>query len=258
MKRIKLTVAYDGTDYCGWQIQKNGITVEEVVNRALSRLTGEEITVVGASRTDAGVHARGNVAVFDTDTRIPAERIVYAVNALLPEDVVVVRSEEVPAGWHPRKCVSVKTYEYRILNKEFPDPVRRRDTYFVSFSLDIERMRRAAEYLKGEHDFKSFCSAQTAVETTVRTIYDLDIKKEGEIITIRVRGNGFLYNMVRIIAGTLAGVGRGYFEPEDMERVLEAKDRTKAGVTAPPQGLTLVGIEYEKPDNSGSGSGCSA
>lgn len=258
MKRIKLTVAYDGTDYCGWQIQKNGITVEEVVNRALSRLTGEEITVVGASRTDAGVHARGNVAVFDTDTRIPAERIAYAVNALLPEDVVVVRSEEVPAGWHPRKCVSVKTYEYRILNKEFPDPVRRRDTYFVSFSLDIERMRRAAEYLKGEHDFKSFCSAQTAVETTVRTIYDLDIKKEGEIITIRVRGNGFLYNMVRIIAGTLAGVGRGYFEPEDMERMLEAKDRTQAGVTAPPQGLTLVGIEYEKPDNSGSGSGCSA
>ena len=255
MKRIKLTVAYDGTDYCGWQIQKNGITVEEVVNRALSRLTGEEITVVGASRTDAGVHARGNVAVFDTDTRIPAERIAYAVNALLPEDVVVVRSEEVPAGWHPRKCVSVKTYEYRILNKEFPDPVRRRDTYFVSFSLDIERMRRAAEYLKGEHDFKSFCSAQTAVETTVRTIYDLDIKKEGEIITIRVRGNGFLYNMVRIIAGTLAGVGRGYFEPEDMERMLEAKDRTQAGVTAPPQGLTLVGIEYEKPDNSGSGSG---
>ena len=258
MKRIKLTVAYDGTDYCGWQIQKNGITVEEVLNRALSRLTGEEITVVGASRTDAGVHARGNVAVFDTDTRIPAERIVYAVNALLPEDVVVVRSEEVPAGWHPRKCVSVKTYEYRILNKEFPDPVRKRDTYFVSFSLDIERMRRAAEYLKGEHDFKSFCSAQTAVETTVRTIYDLDIKKEGEIITIRVRGNGFLYNMVRIIAGTLAGVGRGYFEPEDMERMLEAKDRTQAGVTAPPQGLTLVGIEYEKPDNSGSGSGCSA
>lgn len=258
MKRIKLTVAYDGTDYCGWQIQKNGITVEEVLNRALSRLTGEEITVVGASRTDAGVHARGNVAVFDTDTRIPAERIVYAVNALLPEDVVVVRSEEVPAGWHPRKCVSVKTYEYRILNKEFPDPVRRRDTYFVSFSLDIERMRRAAEYLKGEHDFKSFCSAQTAVETTVRTIYDLDIKKEGEIITIRVRGNGFLYNMVRIIAGTLAGVGRGYFEPEDMERVLEAKDRTQAGVTAPPRGLILVGIEYEKPDNSGSGSGCSA
>lgn len=246
MKRIKLTVAYDGTDYCGWQIQKNGVTVEEVLNRALSRLTGEKITVIGASRTDAGVHARGNVAVFDTDARIPAERIAYAVNALLPEDVVVVRSEEVPAGWHPRKCVSVKTYEYRILNREFPDPVRRRDTYFVSFPLDLDRMRQAAGYLKGTHDFKSFCSAQTSVEDTVRTIYSLDVEKAGDLFTVRVRGNGFLYNMVRIIAGTLAGVGRGYFEPEEVERMLEKKDRTKAGVTAPPQGLTLVGIEYEE------------
>lgn len=246
MKRIKLTVAYDGTDYCGWQIQKNGVTVEEVLNLALSRLTGEKITVIGASRTDAGVHARGNVAVFDTDTRIPAERIAYAVNALLPEDVVVVRSEEVPAGWHPRKCVSVKTYEYRILNREFPDPVRRRDTYFVSFPLDLDRMRQAAGYLKGTHDFKSFCSAQTSVEDTVRTIYSLDVEKAGDLFTVRVRGNGFLYNMVRIIAGTLAGVGRGYFEPEEVERMLEEKDRTKAGVTAPPQGLTLVGIEYEE------------
>ena len=246
MKRIKLTVAYDGTDYCGWQIQKNGVTVEEVLNRALSRLTGEKITVIGASRTDAGVHARGNVAVFDTDTRIPAERIAYAVNALLPEDVVVVRSEEVPAGWHPRKCVSVKTYEYRILNREFPDPVRRRDTYFVSFPLDLDRMRQAAGYLKGTHDFKSFCSAQTSVEDTVRTIYSLDVEKAGDLFAVRVRGNGFLYNMVRIIAGTLAGVGRGYFEPEEVERMLEEKDRTKAGVTAPPQGLTLVGIEYEE------------
>ena len=246
MKRIKLTVAYDGRDYCGWQIQKNGVTVEEVLNRALSRLTGEKITVIGASRTDAGVHARGNVAVFDTDTRIPAERIAYAVNALLPEDVVVVRSEEVPAGWHPRKCVSVKTYEYRILNREFPDPVRRRDTYFVSFPLDLDRMRQAAGYLKGTHDFKSFCSAQTSVEDTVRTIYSLDVEKAGDLFTVRVRGNGFLYNMVRIIAGTLAGVGRGYFEPEEVERMLEEKDRTKAGVTAPPQGLTLVGIEYEE------------
>ena len=258
MKRIKLTVAYDGTDYCGWQIQKNGVTVEEVLNRALSRLIGDRVTVIGASRTDAGVHAQGNVAVFDTDTRIPAERIAYAVNALLPEDVVVVSSGEVPAGWHPRKCVSVKTYEYRILNREFPDPVRRRDTYFVPFQLDLDRMRQAAEYLKGEHDFKSFCSAQTTVEDTVRTIYALDIRKEEDFITILVRGNGFLYNMVRIIAGTLAGGGRGYFEPRDVARMLEEKDRTKAGVTAPPQGLTLVGIEYKDPERSGGGSGRSA
>ncbi|HJA82176.1 MAG TPA: tRNA pseudouridine(38-40) synthase TruA [Candidatus Mediterraneibacter intestinipullorum] len=258
MKRIKLTVAYDGTDYCGWQIQKNGVTVEEVLNRALSRLIGDRVTVIGASRTDAGVHAQGNVAVFDTDTQIPAERIAYAVNALLPEDVVVVSSGEVPAGWHPRKCVSVKTYEYRILNREFPDPVRRRDTYFVPFQLDLDRMRQAAEYLKGEHDFKSFCSAQTTVEDTVRTIYALDIRREEDFITILVRGNGFLYNMVRIIAGTLAGVGRGYFEPRDVARMLEEKDRAKAGVTAPPQGLTLVGIEYKDPERSGGGSGRSA
>lgn len=244
MKRIRLTVAYDGTDYCGWQVQKNGITVEEVLNRALSRLTGEDITVIGASRTDAGVHARGNVAVFDTDTRIPAERIACALNTLLPEDVVAVKSEEVPQGWHPRRCVSVKTYEYRILNREVPDPIRRRDTYFVSFPLDIERMREATEYLKGEHDFKSFCSAHTAVKDTVRTIYDLEIEKEEDLITIRVRGNGFLYNMVRIIAGTLAGVGRGYFEPGEVKKMLDDKNRTKAGVTAPPQGLILVEIAY--------------
>ena len=249
MRRIKLTVAYDGTDYCGWQIQKNGITAEEVLNKALSRLTGENITVTGASRTDAGVHAQGNVAVFDTDTKIPPERLIYALNTMLPEDVVAVKSEEVPAGWHPRRCVSVKTYEYRILNRELPDPVRRRDTYFVSFPLDLERMRTAAEYLKGTHDFKGFCSAQTAVKDTVRTIYDLDIRKAGDIITIRVRGNGFLYNMVRIIAGTLAGVGRGYFEPEEVKEMLESKDRTKSGVTAPPQGLTLIGIEYENSNN---------
>ncbi|HJA05752.1 MAG TPA: tRNA pseudouridine(38-40) synthase TruA [Candidatus Mediterraneibacter pullicola] len=249
MKRIKLTVAYDGTDYCGWQIQKNGITVEEVLNKALSRLTGEKITVTGASRTDAGVHAQGNVAVFDTDTQIPPERLIYALNTVLPEDVVAVKSEEVTADWHPRRRVSVKTYEYRILNRELPDPVRRRDTYFVSFPLDLERMREAAEYLKGTHDFKSFCSAQTAVKDTVRTIYSLDIRKEADIITIRVRGNGFLYNMVRIIAGTLAGVGRGYFEPEEIKKMLESKDRTKSGVTAPPQGLTLLGIEYKNSNN---------
>ena len=249
MKRIKLTVAYDGTDYCGWQVQKNGLTVEEVLNKALSRLTGENITVTGASRTDAGVHAQGNVAVFDTDTQIPPERLIYALNTVLPEDVVAVKSEEVPAGWHPRRCVSVKTYEYRILNRELPDPVRRRDTYFVSFPLHLERMTAAAEYLKGTHDFKGFCSAQTSVKDTVRTIYDLDLWREGDIITIRVRGNGFLYNMVRIIAGTLAGVGRGYFEPEEVKDMLESKDRTKSGVTAPPQGLTLIGIEYENAKN---------
>ena len=143
MKRLKLTVAYDGTNYCGWQIQPNGITVEEVLNRALRKLTGEEITVIGASRTDSGVHALGNVAVFDSETSIPPERISYALNQRLPDDIVVIRSEEVPADWHPRYCNSKKTYEYHILNAKIPDPTRRLTRHFVSFDLDIE-IRRAS------------------------------------------------------------------------------------------------------------------
>ena len=244
MRRIKLIVAYDGTDYCGWQIQPNGITVEEVLNRALSRLTGEEIRVIGASRTDAGVHARGNIAVLDTASTIPAERFAYAVNPLLPEDIVVLKSEEVPQDWHPRYQNSVKTYEYRILNREMPDPLKRKYTWHVSFPLDIDKMREAAEHLKGQHDFRSFCSVHTAVKTTVRTIYTLDIVKSGDEIIIRISGNGFLYNMVRIIAGTLAEVGRGFRTPEDVRDLLTAKEREQAGATAPPQGLTLIRIEY--------------
>ena len=165
MRRIKLTVAYDGTDYCGWQIQPNGITVEEVLNKALSDLTKETVKVIGASRTDAGVHARGNVAVFDTKSPIPPERIAYAVNALLPDDIVVVRSEEVGCDWHPRYQNSIKTYEYTIVNREMPDPLRRRDSWFVSFPLDIDDMKKAARYFIGEHDFKTFCSVHTGVKT---------------------------------------------------------------------------------------------
>lgn len=246
MKRIKLTVAYDGTNYCGWQIQPNGITVEEVLNKSLSRLTGEDIRIIGASRTDSGVHARGNVAVFDTETSIPAERIAYALNQKLPEDIVIVRSEEVALDWHPRYCDCTKTYEYHIYNADVPDPTRRLTTYFVSYRLDIEKMRKAAEYLVGEHDFASFCNIRTNVESTVRTIYELQVIKNEEDVTIRIRGNGFLYNMVRIIVGTLLRVGRGFYTPEQVKDILEAKDRQAAGVTAPPQGLMLVGIEYLK------------
>ena len=244
MRRIRLRVAYDGTAYCGWQVQPEVPTIEGELNQAISRLTKEEIIVIGASRTDAGVHAKGNVAVFDTESTIPADRFAYALNPLLPEDIVVVASDEVEADWHPRHCDTEKTYEYKILNSKFPDPMRRRDTYHVSFDLDLEKMREAAEYLKGEHDFKSFCNVHTQVEDTVRTIYDLEVEKEGELITIRVRGNGFLYNMVRILAGTLIGVGRGAIAPEQIPAILEAKDRQAAGMTAPPQGLRLVEIDY--------------
>ena len=245
MKRIKLTIAYDGTNYCGWQVQPNGITVEEVVNKALKKLTGEDIQVIGASRTDSGVHALGNVAVFDTHTTIPPERISYALNQRLPEDIVIVKSEEVAEDFHPRYCDCSKTYEYHILNMRITIPTKRLTNYFVSYDLDVEKMRKAAGYLIGEHDFVSFCNVRTDVEDTVRTVTELEILKDGEEITIRISGNGFLYNMVRIIVGTLIRVGRGFYEPEKVKEILEAKDRKAAGVTAPPHGLILAEIRYE-------------
>lgn len=246
MKRIKLTIAYDGTNYCGWQVQPNGITIEEVINKALRKLTGEEITVIGASRTDSGVHAMGNVAVFDTDTTIPADRIAVALNQRLPEDIVIVKSEEVASDFHPRYCDCSKTYEYHIINTRIPNPTKRLTNYFVSYVLDIDKMRKAASYLVGEHDFVSFCNVRTDVENTVRCITELEILKCGDEITIRITGNGFLYNMVRIIVGTLIRVGRGFYEPEKVKEILEAKDRKAAGVTAPAHGLMLMGIEYKK------------
>ena len=244
MKRIKLTIAYDGTNYCGWQVQPNGITVEEVVNKALKKLTGEDIQVIGASRTDSGVHALGNVAVFDTHTTIPPERISYALNQRLPEDIVIVKSEEVAEDFHPRYCDCSKTYEYHILNTRIPIPTKRLTNYFVSYDLDVEKMRKAAGYLIGEHDFVSFCNVRTDVEDTVRTVTELEILKDGEEITIRISGNGFLYNMVRIIAGTLIEVGNGQYPPERVKTILEACNRETAGPTAPAQGLTLMGIEF--------------
>ena len=245
MRRIKLTIAYDGTNYCGWQVQPNGITIEEVLNKALKKLTSEDILVIGASRTDSGVHAMGNVAVFDTETTIPPEKIAVALNQRLPEDIVIVKSEEVAADFHPRYCDCSKTYEYHILNTRVPVPTKRLTDYFVSYVLDIEKMRKAASYLVGEHDFVSFCNVRTDVESTVRTITALDILTNGNEITIRITGNGFLYNMVRIIVGTLIRVGRGFYEPEKVKEILEAKDRKAAGVTAPAHGLMLVEIKYE-------------
>lgn len=243
--RVKLVVAYDGTDYCGWQVQPNGITVEEVLNRELSRLLKEEITVTGASRTDSGVHSLGNVAVFDTDTRMPAEKISYAINQRLPEDIVVQDSCEVPEDFHPRFAASQKTYEYKILNRKFPMPTLRRDTLFYCHPLDEGRMRQGAAFLVGTHDFTSFSSVKAQTNTFVRTVYELTVERtEDDIIHIRITGNGFLYNMVRIIAGTLLLVGAGKLEPEDVGRILAAKDRGAAGPTAPAHGLTMIGITY--------------
>ena len=232
MRRIRIVVAYDGTNYCGWQIQPNGITIEEILNRQISKLTGEDIRIIGASRTDSGVHALGNVAVFDTESRIPGDRFAYALNQKMPEDIVIVRSDEVQIDWHPRYQNKIsKTYEYHIYN--------------------------------GEHDFASFCNVRTNAKDTVRTVHEITIteipmdkfqasnwgqensnlENEKEIV-IRVTGNGFLYNMVRIIAGTLIRVGRGFYEPEKIRDILEAKEHTSEGITAPPNGLVLVSIDY--------------
>ena len=244
-KRVCLTVAYDGTAYHGWQLQSNGITIESELNRCLTELLGEPIQVTGASRTDAGVHALGNVAVFDTGARMPAEKISYALNQRLPEDIRVQRSEEAPPDWHPRHVKSRKTYEYRIYRGTFPLPTRRLYTHFTYYDLDVEAMRAAAEYLVGEHDFKSFCQTGAQVESTVRRIHSLELLEQGPELVIRVCGGGFLYNMVRIIAGTLMEVGQGRRRPEEMGAVLAARDRRAAGPTAPARGLTLVKYEFE-------------
>ena len=277
MKRILLTVAYDGTGYSGFQAQKSGVpTIERELNRALTELTGVETEVSGASRTDAGVHALCNLAVFDTESRIPPEKFANALNVRLPEQICVQNSREVPSDFHPRFCDTVKTYDYVIYNAPFPSPRKKRYTHYSYTPFDVEKMRDAAQYLVGEHDFKSFCSIHTQAQTTTRTITEIEVierpceeeqtaervaamippfdmdndsgKDPGPArravspreIVIRVSGTGFLYNMVRIIAGTLMEAGRGALAPEQVKVILNACDRSKAGPTAPPEGLTLV------------------
>lgn len=240
-----MIVAYDGTNYCGWQVQPNGITIQGELNRCLSELLGEEIETIGASRTDAGVHAMGNVAVFDTETRMPGEKISYALNQRLPEDIRIQLSEEMPMDFHPRYCDSVKTYEYRILNRRFQIPTERLYSYFYHYKLDEKKMREATSYLIGRHDFASFCGAGAQVKSTVRTIRSVEVERFGDMVTIRISGEGFLYNMVRIIAGTLIEIGNGQYPPERMQEILDARDREWAGPTAPAKGLTLLGIQYE-------------
>lgn len=257
MKRMKLTVAYDGSEYSGWQIQPNAPTIEAALDEAVRRLTGETLHVTGASRTDAGVHALGNIAVLDTESAIPGARWSYALNRFLPEDIRVIESRQVRPDFHPRHCRTVKTYEYRILNAPYPIPQLRRYSWHVPGALDLGRMQSAAQKLVGEHDFKSFCCVRTQAESTVRTVYSISVSAQpfvtgalaaiqpsGALITVRVSGNGFLYNMVRIIAGTLVEAGKGRLTADGVAQMLAAKDRCRAGQTAPPQGLTLMDIQY--------------
>lgn len=243
--RYMLRVEYDGTEYCGWQVQPGQRTVEGTLKSALDKLMGKDVPMIGASRTDAGVHAEGNVAVFDCDTTIPADKIKYALNNMLPEDVVVVESKQVDDNFHPRHCDCRKTYQYRILNTQMPDPNRRRNTYFYRRKLDMEAMRAATDCIVGTHDFACFMAAGSQVTDTVRTVYSLELAKIDDVITMTIQGNGFLYNMVRIIAGTLIQVGRGQLEPGQIADIIKKGERKNAGPTAPAKGLTLKVIDYE-------------
>ena len=289
MRRIRLTVSYDGTNYCGSQVQPNGVTVEEKLNESIRRLTGDASPVIFASRTDSGVHAMGNIAVFDTKMRMAADKFTFALNQRLPEDIRIRASEEVAPDWHPRKQNCTKTYLYRIYNHRIPDPLVRLYSQFCYYPLDIEKMRQAVRCLTGEHDFACFCSARSQAENTVRTIYGIELTEEkigggigtgdmrsasgacdagsgigagdagsgegsslgtgdgaGRLITMRISGSGFLYNMVRIIAGTLLQIGSGIRPVEDMEQILRSRERKQAGPVAGACGLTLLSIDYEK------------
>ncbi len=244
MRRIKLLVAYDGTDYCGWQFQPNAKTVEGTLRQALARLLGTEPETFGASRTDAGVHALGNVVVFDTDSTIPGERFSYALNAFLPEDIRVLASEEVPSEFHPRFDCHTKRYEYRIAEGRVCLPTRCRYVHLVRSKLDVAAMDEAAKRVVGTFDFSSFCATGAQVESRVRTITSCEVYRDGKEIVIGVEGDGFLYHMVRILAGTLIRVGEHAYLPEQVTDILVSKDRTKAGPTAPARGLQLCHIQY--------------
>ncbi|MBO4609993.1 MAG: tRNA pseudouridine(38-40) synthase TruA [Lachnospiraceae bacterium] len=244
-KRIRLKISYDGTAYHGWQIQDGAVTVEGVLTEAVSEAVGRPTEVIGASRTDAGVHALGNVAVFDADTPIPADKMAMVLNKLLPDDISIVCSDEVPSDWHPRKQDCRKTYEYRIYTAPVRMPLKRLYAHYTYSDLDIGEMDRAAAYFTGEHDFTAFCAAGSQATTFTRTIYACSVKKDGNEAVISVTGSGFLYNMVRIIAGTLFEVGLGRKKADDIPGIIGSLDRRKAGPTLPACGLTLIGYEYE-------------
>lgn len=244
MRRIALTIAYDGTAYSGWQAQDNAVTVEGTLREAIRRLCGEEVQTIGASRTDAGVHALGNVVAFDTESPIPGDRWAFALNSFLPQDIRVMESRETSPEFHPRFDAHSKRYEYRITTDAVVSPLRCRYVCSARTSLDIDAMQAGAERFVGTHDYSAFCSAGAQTENKVRTVSLCEVYRDGQEIVIGVEGDGFLYNMIRILAGTLMEIGRGAKSPESMTEILDSCDRTKAGPTAPPEGLTLVRIRY--------------
>ncbi|MBC7325568.1 MAG: tRNA pseudouridine(38-40) synthase TruA [Moorella sp. (in: Bacteria)] len=246
MPHLKITLAYDGTNYAGWQVQPaaHGPTIQGVVAAALNRLTGEAIGLAAAGRTDAGVHARGQVISFSTSSRIPVERWPLALNSVLPGDIAAMAAEAVPDSFHARYSARWKWYRYTIYNHHLPEVFSRRYSWQVRHPLDFAAMVKGAAFLKGKHDFRSFCAAGSPVRHYVREVYRAQLSRQGNFIYFDVIADGFLYHMVRIMVGTLAEVGRGRLRPEDIAAILAARCREKAGPTAPPQGLCLEEVAY--------------
>ena len=230
MKNIKLTIEYDGKEYNGWQKQPNKLNIQGEIERAIQNITGEQVELIGSGRTDAGVHAFGQVAI--------------AINSQLKKSIRIKKTEEVSQEFHSRYNCHSKTYQYVIDNSEQGSAIYRGLSYHVSQELDVEKMQKAVTYFVGEHDFSSFKSSGTSSKSSVRIIYDANVEKDGEKVKISLTGNGFLYNMVRIISGTLVEVGLNNIEPEDIPKIIEAKNRQMAGKTLPPQGLFLMKVEY--------------
>ena len=245
MRNIKLIIEYDGKDYNGWQKQKNKLNIQGEIERAIEEITGEKVDLIASGRTDAGVHALAQVANFKIEKDIPIEKIPYALNSKLKKSIRIKEAKEVDEKFHSRYTCKRKTYKYVINNSIQGTAIYRNLQYHFPEKLDDIKMNEAVKYLIGEHDFKSFKASGTSSKSSVRTIYDAKVTREGEIVTIELTGNGFLYNMVRIIAGTLVDVGEGKIKPEDVKKILLAKDRLKAGRTLPPTGLYLVNVEYE-------------
>ncbi|WP_332696662.1 tRNA pseudouridine(38-40) synthase TruA [Halalkalibacter lacteus] len=246
MRRVALWVTYEGTHFSGYQVQPNGRTIQEEIEKALSKIhKGEHIRIFSSGRTDAGVHARGQVVHFDSALTIPLSRWPKAINACLPDDIRIIEASYVSEEFHSRYEAIKKEYHYRVLLNQEGDVFRRNLTHHVTYPVSIVRMQKAAELLIGKHDFSSFCAANTGVKDKVRTLYNVSIVSERDELVFKVVGNGFLYNMVRIIVGTLLEIGAGKREVNDLSKVLQAKDRTLAGQTAPGSGLFLWKVSYE-------------
>ena len=246
MRNIKLTIEYDGKEFNGWQKQPNRLNIQGTIEQAIKNITGEEVDLTASGRTDAGVHAFGQVANFKTNSNLPIDKISIALNSNLKKAIRILKAEEVDERFHSRLTCKKKTYRYVINNSEFSSAIYRNLETHIPQKLNIEKMKEAVKYFEGEHDFKSFKSSGTSSKSSVRVIYKGEvIKQPNNRIFIELTGNGFLYNMVRIIAGTLVEVGLEKIEPKEITNIIEAQDRTLAGKTLPPNGLYLLNVEYD-------------